>query len=172
MENINFELPKVSSEFIDSYQIEKLIFKSLYNNYHLKLFSNSIEEYYNINDSIENRLSRNMNHLSFEWKEELERYLETKDDINFLITFGSLFFQYLGTEERLFLARTQQNYGSDEDRINFLSSIKEDMELLEFLSNEVKKLFNLDIFLDKESLGSRLVFRVGENFENIRKSSR
>ena len=55
--------------------------------------------------------------------------------------------------------------------LNYLSSFRYKNELLSNLSSIVKKLFKEDIYLDSQTLGEYLVFRVGEDFNYVRKES-
>ena len=89
----------------------------------------------------------------------------------FLNWYGSLFYQYMGTEERLTICKSQKNYGLDSSSTNYLSSFKYKAKLLNDLSCKIKQLFKKDIFLDTQTLGDRLAFRVGETFDYIKNTS-
>lgn len=82
-----------------------------------------------------------------------------------------MFYQYIGTEERLTICKTQKNYGLDSNNTNYLSSFKYQEELLNELAAKVKQYFRKDICLDSQTLGDRLVFRVGEDFDYIRNAA-
>ena len=93
-----------------------------------------------------------------------------KDKTDFLNWYGSLFFQYMGTEERLTICKSQKNYGLDSSSTNYLSSFKYKDKLLNDLSHKIKQLFKRDIFLDTQTLGDRLAFRVGDSFEYVERT--
>lgn len=98
--------------------------------------------------------------------------LSGKSITPFINTYGSLFVNYLGTEEKLLLCKKQRNYGYEDHTTNFLSEVQRNAFLINSLAVYTKKLFNKDIFLDRYTLGSSLQFRVGENFDFIRQSRR
>ena len=77
----------------------------------------------------------------------------------------------MGTEERLTICKEQKNYGMNTMYLNYLSSLKYKNELLNNLSSVVKKLFNEEIYLDSQTLGEYLVFRVGEDFNYVKEES-
>ena len=56
----------------------------------------------------------------------------------------------------------------DGSSTNYLSSIQYHSKLLNTLREKTMSLFHKDIYLDNHTLGDRLVFRVGDNFEYIR----
>lgn len=100
-------------------------------------------------------------------------YSDEEESINnFINRYGQLFFNYLGTEEKLLLCKMQKKYGLQDNNTNFLSEIQFNSELLKSLSNYTKKMFKKDIYLDRYSWGERILFRVGENFDFIRKATR
>ncbi|MDD5927388.1 MAG: AAA family ATPase [Firmicutes bacterium] len=90
----------------------------------------------------------------------------------FIDIYGSLFMNYLGTEEKLLLCKKQKSYGLEDSSTNFLSEVQSNMEVLNGLSAYTKKLFGKDIYLDRFTGGSSLVFRVGEDFKFIRNADR
>lgn len=61
----------------------------------------------------------------------------------------------------------QKNYGLDSNNTNYLTSFKFEERLLKELADNVKRIFKKDIVLDNQTLGDRLVFRVGENFDYL-----
>ena len=101
------------------------------------------------------------------WTEHFSGIIARKDKTDFLNWYGSLFFQYMGTEERLTICKSQKNYGLDSSSTNYLSSFKYKDKLLNDLSHKIKQLFKRDIFLDTQTLGDRLAFRVGDSFEYV-----
>lgn len=90
----------------------------------------------------------------------------------FISNYGSIFFNYLGTEEKLLMCKIQRNYGYIDYQTNILSEIKFELKILEELSKYTLKLFKKDIYLDKYTNGNRICFRVGKNFDFIRNSNR
>lgn len=56
----------------------------------------------------------------------------------------------------------QKNYGLDSNNTNYLTSFKFEERLLKELADNVKRIFKKDIVLDNQTLGDRLVFRVGK----------
>ncbi|MDD5791604.1 MAG: AAA family ATPase [Erysipelotrichaceae bacterium] len=74
----------------------------------------------------------------------------------------------MGTEERLTICKEQLNHGLDSNNTNYLSSFKFEAKLLKELSKNVKGIFDKCIILDTQTLGDRVVFRVGDNFEYIK----
>ena len=102
-----------------------------------------------------------------------ELYSEIGESINqFINEYGRLFFNYLGTEEKLLMCKTQKKYGLNDDNTNFLSEVQFNSKLLKKLSEFTKKMFDTDIYLDRYTWGDRILFRVGENFDFIRHSTR
>lgn len=118
--------------------------------------------------SLESYFTRNMNTVGGSWMEHFSGIINRKDRTEFLNWYGSLFYQYIGTEERLTICKAQKNYGLDSSSTNYLSSFKYKDQLLNDLSCKIKQLFKKDICLDTQTLGDRLVFRVGDNFEYIK----
>ncbi len=90
----------------------------------------------------------------------------------FIETYGSLFMNYLGTEEKLLLCKKQKSYGLEDQETNFLSEVQFDMGVLNTMANYTKRLFGKDIYLDRFTGGSNLVFRVGRDFDFIRNADR
>ena len=100
-------------------------------------------------------------------------YSEKGESINsFINTYGNLFFNYLGTEEKLLMCKRQKKYGLQDHSTNFLSEVQFNFELLNKLSNYTKTMFNKDIYLDRFSWGENILFRVGDDFNFIRTASR
>ena len=92
--------------------------------------------------------------------------------VSFIDTYGKLFFNYLGTEEKLLMSKMQSRYGLEEHETNFLSGIQCNSDLLKELSDYTKSMFNKDIYLDRYTCGNKILFRVGDDFSFIRESSR
>lgn len=91
---------------------------------------------------------------------------------NFINLYGNLFFNYLGTEEKLLMCKRQKQYGLQDHNTNFLSEVQFNSKLLDELSNYTKTMFNKDIYLDRFSWGESILFRVGDNFNFIRNAKR
>lgn len=91
---------------------------------------------------------------------------------NFINLYGNLFFNYLGTEEKLLMCKRQRQYGLQDHNTNFLSEVQFNSKLLDELSNYTKTMFNKDIYLDRFSWGESILFRVGDNFNFIRNAKR
>lgn len=100
-------------------------------------------------------------------------YSEIGESIQeFIRIYGKLFYNYIGTEEKLLLSKKQKRYGLQDNNTNFLSEVQFNSELLKKLSKYTKKMFNKDIYLDRYSWGDSLLFRVGDDFDFIRNASR
>lgn len=166
--NVDFSFPKDFSELNTAYEIEPKMIQDANGNWMLKVYTNKPNQQLDMTASLESYFTRNIGAFGGDWREYYEQVVEQKDNMDFLNCFGPLFFQYLGTEERLTICKTQRDYGIDSSSANYLSSAKYNKELLNELASKVKRLFNKDIYLDSQTLGDRLVFRVGEDFEYIR----
>lgn len=100
-------------------------------------------------------------------------YYEKGESINsFINTYGNLFFNYLGTEEKLLMCKRQKKYGLQDHNTNFLSEVQFNSALLNNLSSYTKTMFKKDIYLDRFSWGEYILFRVGDDFNFIRKANR
>lgn len=100
-------------------------------------------------------------------------YLKAGESIEeFIRTYGNLFFNYLGTEEKLLLCKRQKKYGLQDNNTNFLSEVQFNSKLLKNLSKYTKSMFKKDLYLDRFSWGESILFRVGDDFDFIRKASR
>lgn len=166
--NVDFPFPQDLPELNDAYNIESKMVQDRSGNWMLKVYSNKPTQALDMTSTLENYFTRNIGSISGDWRTFYNGIISEKNQINFLNWFGSLFFQYLGTEERLTICKTQHDYGLDSANTNYITSIKYNQNLLDKLSNKVRQLFKRDIFLDNQTLGDRLVFRVGENFDYIR----
>ena len=169
--NIEFSYPKDFSELDKAYNVTSKMIKDQYGNWMLKSYSNKPTQILDMTASLESYFTRNMNTIGGNWVEHFEGIVERKDKNEFFNWCGSLFYQYMGTEERLTICKTQKNYGLDSNNTNYLSSFKYQDELLNELAIKVKQFFRKDICLDGQTLGDRLVFRVGENFDYIRSAA-
>lgn len=166
--NLEFAWPANKEAFIERYNIENKIFKDMHNNVLLRAFSNRSNQEWDTDYSYGSYFERSYNHLPSAWKETLDDLISKKDGYNrteFLRLFGTVVFQYLGTEDKLTICKTQKNYGLDRQQTNFLVMNKFEEETISSLAEETKKLFGTDIMMDRETLGEKLTFRVGENLE-------
>lgn len=103
--------------------------------------------------------------------------IDTSDQISnyiasFINEYGKLFFNYLGTEEKLLMSKKQRKYGIEEHNTNFLSGTQLKNEMLNELSDYTKTMFHKDVYLDRYTFGDKILFRVGDDFEFIRNSPR
>lgn len=87
---------------------------------------------------------------------------------DFIRIYGELFFNYLGTEEKLLICKRQKRYGYQDQNTNFLSEIQHQSNVLKQLSFYTKKMFHSDLYLDRYSYGDKILFRVGDDFDFIR----
>lgn len=100
-------------------------------------------------------------------------YSEVGESIDeFIRIYGNLFFNYLGTEEKLLLCKRQRKYGLQDNQTNFLSEVQFNSKLLKELSEYSKSMFKKDLYLDRFSWGDSILFRVGDDFDFIRNASR
>lgn len=169
--SMDYPFPMSFSELDSAYNVTSKMVKDQYGNWFLKAYSNKPTQILDMNASLESYFTRNMNTISGNWLDHLSGIVARKEKDAFFIWYGSLFYQYIGTEERLTICKMQKNYGLDSNNTNYLSSFKYEVNLLSELSHKVKQLFNKDIFLDSQTLGDRLAFRVGENFDYVRNSA-
>ena len=168
VDKIQCPFPENLSGLDESYHITEKMVKDINGNWMLKAYSNKPSYAMDMNVTLENYHVRNMATLSGEWRQYFEGIIARKDYTQFFTWFGPLFYQYLGTEERLTICKMQKNYGLDSNSINFLSSFRFQGQVLDELTNKVQHLFKKDIFLDTQTLGDRLAFRVGEDFSYAR----
>ena len=168
IKELSHEFPDNINDLDSSYALSQKLSRDMYGNWFLRVYSNKTTQELDMNESLENYHSRGFSSFSGDWHSFYEGIIERKHPAEFFDHFGSLFFQYVGTEERLLICKAQRNYGLDSSSLNFLSSYKFEQELLGKLAENVKRLFGKDIFLDTQTLGDRLVFRVGENFDYAR----
>lgn len=168
LSTVDFPYPDSFDEINTAYNIGSKMVQDQYGNWMLKVYTNRPDQTLDMTASLESYFTRNINAFGGNWQEHFTNVVDQKDNAEFLSWFGSLFYQYIGTEERLTICKTQRNYGMDSNSANYLTSFKYSDELLNSLANKVKQLFQKDIYLDTQTLGDRLLFRVGENFDGIR----
>lgn len=168
VDKIQCPFPENLPELNESYHIADKMVKDINGSWMLKAYSNKPTQAMNMNVTLKNYHVRNMITLGGDWMKHFESIISRKDYTQFFTWFGPLFYQYLGTEERLTICKMQKNYGLDSNSINFLSSFRFQGQILDELTNNVRHLFGKDIFLDTQTLGDRLAFRVGEDFSYAR----
>jgi len=169
--NLSFDYPSDLSDLNQSYNLSKKISKDSNGNWFMRVYTNKPHSELNMNSSLESYYARNFNSYGGKWENHYEDVIKRKDNQEFFENLGSLFFNYIGTEERLTICKTQKNYGMDSGSLNYLSSYKFNNELLDSLQSNIKKLFKKDIYLDTHTLGERIAFRVGTDFDYIRTAS-
>lgn len=166
LKEIEYEAPRNLDELDNRYNISKKITRDIHGNWRLRVYSNTNTNEIGIYDSFDSYYSKNLHSFSGDWKKQYEHIIEEQNP-TFFEYLGALFFQYVGTEERLLISKTQKDYGLDSDNLNFLSSFKFQHKILSALRTNVLKLFKKDIVLDAQTLGDRLTFRVGNNFDYV-----
>ena len=169
--NIDYPFPESIYDIDNRYKISSKIQHDYNNNWFLKAYSNKPDQPLSMSASLESYYTRGMLAYSGDWKEYLENKLKNNEYRDFFALLGSLFFQYMGTEERLTICKTQRDHGLDSNSANFLTSHKYQQDLLEELSEKTKQLFHKDIYLDSQTLGDRLVFRIADDFKYVREHS-
>lgn len=167
IETIDYDYPSNLERIDESYDIKSRMAKDLYGNWILRTYSNKSDQPWDTNATFESYFTRNLNSIGEDWGTFFEDIIKNKEQNQFFQYLGSLFFQYLGTEERLTICKMQKNYGLDSNNTNYLTSFKFEERLLKELADNVKRIFKKDIVLDNQTLGDRLVFRVGENFDYL-----
>lgn len=166
--SIDYPFPQNFSELDNAYDVSSKMVKDQYGNWMLKSYSNKSTQVLDMSASLESYFTRTMNTIGGDWYEHFAGIIERKEKSEFFNWCGSLFYQYMGTEERLTICKTQKNYGLDSNNTNYLSSFKYQNQVLSDLATKVKQFFKKDIYLDGQTLGDRLVFRVGDNFDYFR----
>ena len=169
--NLSFDYPSDLSDLNQSYNLSKKISKDSNGNWFMRVYTNKPHSELDMNSSLESYYAHNFNLYGGKWENHYEGVIQRKDNRDFFNNLGSLFFNYIGTEERLTICKTQKNYGMDSGSINYLSSYKFNKELLDSLQSNIKQLFKKDIYLDTHTLGERIAFRVGTDFDYIRTAS-
>lgn len=168
IEKINFDYPQNVNDLIESYDISSKMVKDLNGNWVLRVYSNRYEQAWNVHASFDSLYTKSLHSFASDWREIFTHVINQEGTTNFFEYFGPLFYQYLGTEERLTICKEQKNHGMDSNDTNYLSSFKFEDGLLNELSKNVKRVFKKDIMLDTQTLGDRIVFRVGEGFQYIK----
>ncbi|HIU75908.1 MAG TPA: AAA family ATPase, partial [Candidatus Pelethocola excrementipullorum] len=167
---INYEYPADFNDLDETYNLRNKVVKDQYGNWFLRAYANKPAQSWDTNVSYETLFTRNFNSIGGDWEEFLDSVIKNKDYASFFQHCGALFYQYVGTEERLTICKVQKNYGLDSNSENYLSAYKFEKHLLNELSDNVKRLFVKDIYLDTQTLGDRLAFRVGNDFSYIKEN--
>ena len=170
--SMKFTYPKSFDHLEKSYNIKNKIIKDRFGNLVLRTYLNKPTQPWDPNTTYENYYMNNLNCIETSWKENFQDIIQGKNEISFFHYFGPLFFKYIGTEERLTICKIQTNYGMDSNNMNYLTSFKFEDKVLCELSCKVREIFNKDIILDTQTLGDRLVFRVGNDLGYARKSEK
>lgn len=168
IEGIEYDFPDSLSSLNESYDVASKMSRDFWGNWMLRVYSGQAINNWDINASLESYNTKNLNVIGGDWEEFLNNIIKNKEYCSFFQQCGSLFYQYLGTEERLIICKMQKNYGLDSNNTNYLTAYKFEEKLLQGLSEHVKKIFNRDIILDTQTLGDRLVFRIGDDFSYIK----
>lgn len=171
IKSIEHNMPDSLYDFDASYQISERMTQDRYGNWAVRFYSNKPNQELDMSSSLEDFYSRSFNYIGGSWKEFFSNFIEQKDNMQFLQHCGGLFFQYIGTEERLTICKMQRNYGCEDGNINYLSMCKFKQELLNELNENIFKLFKKQIFLDFYSLGQKIAFRVGNDFSYMFENS-
>ena len=159
IDKIEYEYPENFTILNESYDVQNKMSRDYYGSWILRTYAGQTANNWDINASMENYSTKNLDSISADWKEYFENIIKNKGRQNFFRYLGALFYQYLGTEERLIISKTQKNYGLDSNRTNFLSTCKFEESLLKGLSEKARRIFGKDIILDTQTLGDRLVHR-------------
>ncbi|NEG89958.1 ATP-dependent nuclease [Bifidobacterium aerophilum] len=165
--NIDHQLPESFDALNSTYNITNKVYKDSNGNWNLKSYSNTIDNYDYMNSIVADIYTQTASGYSNNPCTDIDLCIKNRDNLSFRKLCGSLFFQYLGTEERLSICKMQKNLGVDDYRSNLLSSIKHHPKTLKALSTSTKNIFNKEIYLDTDTLGDRICFRVDENFSHI-----
>jgi len=150
--NIKINLPNTYEEFCKDYKLEEKTFKDSFNYNRLRVYSN-----YGENASYPHLLTNN----------QADSIIKYADYNLFCKSYGALFLNYLGTENRLTMIKSC-DYGNSEHAINFFTDLHNRMKvgkggILDELAENTKELFDKDILLDYFSDPGRLVFRVSDD---------
>lgn len=170
IDQIEYSYPENFQEVEASYNVKNKMAKNIYGNWILRTYLNKSNQPWDVNTTFESYFTRNLNSITSDWEEFFQNIVQEKNEMSFFQYFGPLFFRYLGTEERLTICKMQKNYGLDSTNTNYLTSFKFEDKVLRELSTNVKRIFKKDIILDIQTLGDRLGFRIGDDFEYLRGS--
>lgn len=160
VDQIACEYPKSIDEFKRRYNLDSLIYKTSQFQTYLKCM--------NFNEQNNNRVQVNS------WESSIDAVISNNNNNeNFLSNFGSLFTTILRTESRLTLIKKSQVCGLEDYNTNFLSELDFNDKIMVDLGKSTKKLFDKDVILERDSLSSRVLFRVtNDNFDYYRNSKK
>lgn len=108
IKNIEYSYPENFSELDSAYNVTSKMVKDQYGNWMLKSYSNKPSQGLDMTSSLESYFTRNMNTVGGSWMEHFSGIINRKDRTEFLNWYGSLFYQYIGTEERLTICKAQK----------------------------------------------------------------
>lgn len=108
IDSIENNYPKDFFELNEGYNVQNKVLRDYYGNLVLRTYAGQTSNNWDINSSIENYSTKNLNTISANWKEYFEGIIENKEKEAFFQNLGQLFYQYLGTEERLIISKIQK----------------------------------------------------------------
>ena len=167
IKEMKFDYPEDFEKLDESYHLCGKMVKDLNGNWVLRAFSNKTNNAWNVHTSFDSLYTKSLHSFGGDWKDHFKNIIGNREESGFFEYLGPLFFQYLGTEERLTICKEQLDHGLDSNNTNYLSSFKFETMLLKELCQNVKRIFHKNIILDTQTLGDRIVFRVGDDFEYI-----
>ncbi len=167
IKEMKFDYPEDFEKLDESYHLSGKMVKDLNGNWVLRAFSNKTNNAWNVHASFDSLYTKSLHSFGGDWKDHFKNIIGNREESGFFEYLGPLFFQYLGTEERLTICKEQLDHGLDSNNTNYLSSFKFETMLLKELCQNVKRIFHKNIILDTQTLGDRIVFRVGDDFEYI-----
>ena len=153
IKDISYSHPNSYQEIDSSYGVENKLVKDIFGNFLLRTYLNKSSQPWDANMTLESYYTRNLNSVPSDWRTHFENVIHEKNHTEFFRYFGPLFFQYIGTEERLTICKKQKNYGLDSSNTNYLTSFKFEDKVLDELAINVKRIFHKDIILDTQTLG-------------------
>lgn len=139
----------------------------------IKFLDSPIPQYLNVPENAINISNENRGILSYDLDgvhHEINiggssgPYNSNSNISNFTNKYGKLFYQYLGTEEKLLLCKRQKKHGIDANMLNFLSEVQFHIEDMKKLSNITHELFGKYIYLDRFSFSDSIAIRTSENY--------
>ena len=167
IKEMKFDYPENFEKLDESYHLCGKMVKDLNGNWVLRAFSNKTNNAWTVHASFDSLYTKSLHSFGGDWKDHFKNIIGNREESGFFEYLGPLFFQYLGTEERLTICKEQLDHGLDSNNTNYLSSFKFETMLLKELCQNVKRIFHKNIILDTQTLGDRIVFRVGDDFEYI-----
>jgi len=155
IDDIDCKLPSTYEDLYNSYDLEDKVVRDDYGDKRLRVFYNSQSDY------------------SYPYFYNSENI----DKNNVLEQYGCLFLNYLGTENRLTMIKSQTCKNDLNSNINFLTAVKDNSmynkgEILENLSKTVKRIFKKYIIFYKITKPGTLCFRTGLDLGYYRRASK